>query len=180
MGVFRAVCEIEDGSPRRAPAHAGWDFLDRSNRCALARSTRGTGRVEFGLSAIPPLEDVGSMGSAAGDAGFKRCGAQDGSNDRRHCYPRPPSRSGRKRGTQRQALGRSRGGFTSKIHARTNGEGLPLGFVLTPGETHDATAYDDLMAVDRSAATCLRSILGLMVPSLSLASKVLSGSRVSS
>ncbi|MEN6543461.1 IS5 family transposase [Parvibaculum sp.] len=53
--------------------------------------------------------------------------------------------AGGKRGTQNQGLGRSRGGFTSKIHARTNGEGLPLGFVITPGEAHDATAYDALM-----------------------------------
>jgi transposase len=88
------------------------------------------------------------MGPLVGDAGFKRSGAQNGSNDRRHRDPRPPSGRRCKRGIQSQALGRSRGGFSSKIHARTNGEGLPLGFVLTPDEAHDATAYDDLIAVD--------------------------------
>ena len=52
----------------------------------------------------------------------------------------------RKGGTQNQALGRSRGGFTTKIHARTNAEGLPIALILTPGEAHDSTAFIDLMA----------------------------------
>jgi IS5 family transposase len=62
--------------------------------------------------------------------------------------PGSPSCRRRKRGTQKQGLGRSRGGFTTKLHARTNREGLPLGFVLTGGEAHDVTAYDELMGTD--------------------------------
>ena len=31
---------------------------------------------------------------------------------------------------------------------RTNGKGLPLAFVITSGEAHDATAYDELMDID--------------------------------
>jgi hypothetical protein len=48
-------------------------------------------------------------------------------------------------GVQFQALGRSRGGFTTKVHLRCNAVGLPVGVVLTPGEAHDVTAYDALM-----------------------------------
>jgi transposase len=48
-------------------------------------------------------------------------------------------------GTHRQGLGRSRGGFSTKIHLRTNAHGLPIGLTLTPGEAHDSTAYADLM-----------------------------------
>jgi transposase len=62
--------------------------------------------------------------------------------------PRAHYQAARARGTQRQALGRSRGGFTSKIHARTNEEGPPLGFVATADEAHDATAYAQLMEMD--------------------------------
>jgi transposase len=40
-----------------------------------------------------------------------------------------------------QALGRSRGGFTTKIHLRCNAEGLAIGVVLSEGEAHDVTAY---------------------------------------
>ena len=52
----------------------------------------------------------------------------------------------RKRGPQRNALGRSRGGFSTKINARTNADGLPIGIVITPGQAHDVTAYPALMA----------------------------------
>ena len=54
----------------------------------------------------------------------------------------PPAQGG----TQNQALGRSRVGFTTKIHARTNAEGLPIALILSPGEAHDCTAFDAMMA----------------------------------
>ena len=46
---------------------------------------------------------------------------------------------GRKRGQQNQALGRSRGGFSCKIHLKTDFDGLPIGFHLTGGEVSDST-----------------------------------------
>jgi transposase len=51
----------------------------------------------------------------------------------------------RKRGAERNALGRSRGGYSTKINARTNAEGLPIGLVITPGQAHDVTAFPALM-----------------------------------
>jgi hypothetical protein len=36
-----------------------------------------------------------------------------------------------------QAMGRSRGGLTSKIHAVVDTNGLPVHLALTPGEAHD-------------------------------------------
>src|SRR3954447_16772032 len=38
---------------------------------------------------------------------------------------------------QRQSMGRSRGGLTSKIHALVDGNGLPVRLALSPGEAHD-------------------------------------------
>jgi len=38
-----------------------------------------------------------------------------------------------------------RGGFTSKIHARSDGQGRPLGFVPTGGEASDYTAVEGLI-----------------------------------
>ena len=35
-------------------------------------------------------------------------------------------------------MGRSRGGLTTKLHALTNQDGLPVRFALTPGQAHDA------------------------------------------
>jgi hypothetical protein len=39
----------------------------------------------------------------------------------------------------RKALGRSKGGFTIKIHALVYALGNPLKFILTPGQRHDIT-----------------------------------------
>ena len=39
----------------------------------------------------------------------------------------------KKRDQEAEGLGRSRGGFTTKLHARCDGQGRPLCFVLTPG-----------------------------------------------
>jgi transposase len=54
--------------------------------------------------------------------------------------------SRRKRGNQeKQALGRSRGGFSTKIHLRTNAKGNPLAFEVTGGEAHEVKGYEVLM-----------------------------------
>jgi len=38
-----------------------------------------------------------------------------------------------------EALGRSRGGVTTKIHLSSDGKGRPLSIVLTAGQRHDST-----------------------------------------
>jgi transposase len=40
------------------------------------------------------------------------------------------------------ALGRSAGGFTTKIHLVSDGNGLPLDALLTPGQTHESTQVE--------------------------------------
>jgi transposase len=47
-----------------------------------------------------------------------------------------------KRGQQRQAFGRSRGGFSTKIHLKTDLDGHPLDFHLTGGEASDSTQFE--------------------------------------
>ncbi|MFJ3446567.1 IS5 family transposase [Streptomyces sp. NPDC086081] len=44
-----------------------------------------------------------------------------------------------------QALGRSRGGLTTKIHLACDGRGLPLAVVVTPGNVNDSTVFDTVM-----------------------------------
>jgi transposase len=41
-----------------------------------------------------------------------------------------------------EALGRSRGGLTTKIHVVCDGNGLPLGAAISPGQTHDSSAFE--------------------------------------
>ncbi|QYK43450.1 MAG: IS5 family transposase [Paracoccaceae bacterium] len=56
--------------------------------------------------------------------------------------------AGGKRGTPRQGLGRSRGGFTTKIHLRVNGTGMPMRSDITPGQTSDYPGFDLVMDDD--------------------------------
>lgn len=52
----------------------------------------------------------------------------------------------KKNGNQaRQALGRSRGGFSTKIHVTTDALGYPLRLALTPGQRHDIIKAHDLI-----------------------------------
>jgi len=43
------------------------------------------------------------------------------------------------------ALGRSRGGFSTKVHLLCDGHGHPLDFHLTPGQAHEATGLVPLL-----------------------------------
>ncbi|WP_404817403.1 transposase [Streptomyces pharetrae] len=67
--------------------------------------------------------------------------------------------TGREKGTCRQdepddhALGRSRGGLTTKVHLACDGRGRPLAFLITPGQRHDnicAQALLDRVRVPRT------------------------------
>lgn len=44
-----------------------------------------------------------------------------------------------------QALGRSRGGFSTKLHVIVNGLGMPVDFRLTPGQAADITQAEALL-----------------------------------
>jgi transposase len=44
-----------------------------------------------------------------------------------------------------EALGRSQGGFSTKIHVRAEGSGKPITFVLTAGQRHETVAFEALM-----------------------------------
>ncbi len=48
-------------------------------------------------------------------------------------------------GQEAQALGRSRGGFSTKVHVSVDGLGNPLRFRLTAGQRHDITQAQTLL-----------------------------------
>ena len=50
-------------------------------------------------------------------------------------------------GQDGQALGRSRGGFSSKIHLKTDFDGHPLDFQLTGGEAGDSPQFETLLDI---------------------------------
>ena len=50
-----------------------------------------------------------------------------------------------KKAGQDQAIGHSRGGLSTKIHALVDALGNPVGFYLTGGEAHDLVGADQLL-----------------------------------
>ena len=51
-----------------------------------------------------------------------------------------------KKGGPDNAIGRSRGGLSTKIHAVVDQDGLPVRILLTPGQSSDMTAVPELLA----------------------------------
>jgi transposase len=53
--------------------------------------------------------------------------------------------AGAQGGQQHEALGRSRGGFSTKLHLKCEGQGKPLALHLTGGERHDMVGFRPLL-----------------------------------
>jgi transposase len=75
----------------------------------------------------------------------------ESSDDRLHSHKGASLRSGRKRGAQEQAIGRSRGGRNTKIHALADAKGRLISLFLTGGDTHDCPAAENLIDQMRPA-----------------------------
>jgi hypothetical protein len=56
-------------------------------------------------------------------------------------------------GQEHEALGRSRGGFSTKIHLRAEGGGKPVAFVLSGGERHESLYLGPLLNLGRVRRT---------------------------
>ena len=99
-----------------------------------------------GIGCWPCPDQVG-CGRRAGVGGQCRLQQRAGPPARR----RGPQAAGADRrqrgqvGDQTEALGRSRGGLTTKIHLGCDGRGRPLGVVLTPGQRHDSTQLEPVL-----------------------------------
>ncbi|MFB7847146.1 transposase [Streptomyces sp. NPDC056053] len=66
----------------------------------------------------------------------------------RRTHP-PACRRRLKRGPRSPALGRSRGGLTSKIHLACDAFGRPFAFMITGGNTNDCTQFTTVMEAIR-------------------------------
>src|SRR5262245_14073852 len=66
-------------------------------------------------------------------------------SDRQHDRESPPLSQRRKRGEKNQAIGISRGGRTTKIHAIVDSKGRPLNFTVTGGQIHDSQVVEDVL-----------------------------------
>src|SRR5690349_12525365 len=117
--------------------------VDRAHRQSLARSAALVRELEQRRHALSRLGERGGLAAAVRRLlGRARPGICPG---RRHHREGPPPRTGRKRGTQSQAIGRSKGGLTTKIVALTDALGNLVRFVLLPGQRFDTVGVPPLI-----------------------------------
>lgn len=119
--------------------------LDCSKRGALARLARAIRPMEHGISAVQPLVQVRRMGTGLPGIAGSRPGGIDARLDREKGSS---ARGGRRpqKGSAGEDLGRSRGGFSTKLHVAVDAKGQPLELRLGPGEEHDIVRAEELLA----------------------------------
>ena len=102
------------------------------------------------LQPLQPLEHPGGLATDLRAARRQRRHPR-GTRHRLHPHQGPPLGAGlQKKGDAIQAVGRSRGGRTSKIHALADDLGRPVAFTLTPGNIADISVARDLIDTVRT------------------------------
>jgi transposase len=112
----------------------------------MARPAGEIWQVDNGVPTLPALERVWHLGGRGNRSG-PGDGGQSSSQHRFHDGPGSCIGRRRKKGTREQAFGRSRGGFTCKVHCLSDAAGRPLAFHLTGGEAADCTQFETLTAL---------------------------------
>ena len=120
----------------------------------MARRSREVRQLELDLPALSTMERIRCLGGHR-HRSRRDYGREWALQHRQHHGSRPRLGSGRKRGIHRRALGRWRGGFTSKVHCLGDARGRPIAFHLTPGEAADCKAYEPLIDLPEQAPDAL-------------------------
>src|SRR5271166_3699619 len=109
----------------------------------MARPSRDVRKVELGVSTLQSLGEEGRVRAPVRPVIWRsRFRIR---SDRRNDRQSSPARRRRKRGTRNQAIGRSRGGLTTKIVALVDALGNLARFVLLPGQRHDSIGVEPLI-----------------------------------
>ena len=91
------------------------------------------------------LEALQALADAEGRVGWE-LHFLDSTVVRAHQHAAGARKTGREPGAEDEALGRSRGGFTTKIHLRCEGYGKPVIFTVTGGQVHDTRQVSALIS----------------------------------
>jgi len=112
-------------------AGAVWSVVDRVQPAAAVAGGR----------------DLGSdLGGRPTGGGHRRRGGLECPLRGRDRHSRAPACSRCKGGApDTEALGKSQGGFSTKVHLKADGAGKPLTVLLTPGQQHESTVFERLM-----------------------------------
>lgn len=110
---------------------------------AVAGFTRCVRPLELSISAFLALGQAWSMVSHSRSP--ERRSRSRTPDHRRDDRANAPARGRRKRGPDIQAIGRSRGGLSTKIHIAVDALGNPVRLLLTAGQVHDSTQAEALI-----------------------------------
>ena len=97
------------------------------------------------MEALRPVEQGGRLRNVLRPSGLVQFVGASGADVRFDGGSRPCLGGRGKRGQRNQALGRSRGGFSTKIHLKTDLDGDYLAFDLSGGEKGDAPQFPVLL-----------------------------------
>jgi putative transposase len=119
----------------------------------LARLPGGVRSTHHDLQSVQSLVEGWHLADNAESVG--RSGIDQIAEHRQHHRQGTSLRRRGKRGAQKQAIGRSRGGRTTKIHAVANASGRLIAFDLTPGQMGDVRSAEGLIEKLPKAAQVL-------------------------
>lgn len=100
--------------------------------------------IDYGLQLVQPLVASGLLAEAAQHAGRRRRSHEKYRN-RQHVHQGTACRVWRKRRRSAQAIGRSRGGCTTKVRALIDNIGCSYALILTAGNVNDIKAAPALL-----------------------------------
>ena len=99
------------------------------------------------FSALAEVWDLGADVRSTADSARpgEQCRLGDSFYRLHDCAGTPACCRGKKSSAEAEALGRSRGGFSTKIHIRCENQGQLITFLLTPGQESDVNLAEPLM-----------------------------------
>jgi transposase len=134
-----ARCRAAGRSP-----HYQRHYTRAEKRLPLVRLSRSLRASDDDLQSLRSVGAARHMGKPI--PGVRRQRSIDGhADDRLHSRQSASLGGGRKRGEQKQAVGRSRGGRNTKIHALADAKGRLIAILLTGGEAHDCPVAERLI-----------------------------------
>jgi transposase len=146
--VPAATAQPRSATPRRSHDRGGHP-LAAGHRRPVARPAGALRPLADGVLPLSPLAASRRVGTrVGGPAGGGRRAGRVGLGAALpgwHNGARPPARGRGQKGGGEQALGRSRGGFSTKIHLRAEGGGKPITCLLTAGQRHEAPQVPALL-----------------------------------
>ena len=145
MGDHLAPAAEQDTRRRASgrPARAERDLLRAAYWLTLAGLAGALRPLHDGLQPLQPLGQSGRVAAHLRGAGGSLAAVPP--SDRQLDCTRPPACGRRKKGGPDHAIGRSRGGLSTKINAVVDGAGLPVALSIAPGQASDKAAVPDLV-----------------------------------